>query len=109
LKLGGILICLSGCAGIIGGAIVMGLSGELRSYGYVGAGDVETCGLMSIVASIIPIVGGTFAMMGRYLSLVIVAGVVGIIVCVFLFGLLGLAPGLIGVILIAISHRDFME
>ncbi|MEM0342783.1 MAG: zinc ribbon domain-containing protein [Thermoplasmata archaeon] len=109
LVLGGIMIIISGLVGLVGGILIAVLAGELRSYGFVGSGAFEACGILAAVASIVPLYGGFQAARGRSFGTSLAAGIIGIVVGVVVLGLLGLIPGLIGVILVALARDDFED
>jgi hypothetical protein len=116
---GGILILIAGIMGLALGGIFIAVadavsSGEdsLAEWGIdvAGAGDLladilVACGAIIIVVAIIVIIGGFFGIQRKHWGLAIVGGVLGL----FLIGpyLLATIFSLVGLILVAVSKKDF--
>ena len=112
---GGILILIAGIMGLALGAIIVVASDNvdtLADWGVdvAGFGDLLSdillvCGIIVIVLALIVVVGGFFGVMRKHWGLVILGGVLGL----FLIGPYMLASifALIGLILVAVSKKDF--
>jgi len=112
---GGILILIAGIMGLALGAIFVVASNSvdtLADWGVdvAGVGDLLSdillvCGIIVIVLALIVVVGGFFGVMRKHWGLVILGGVLGL----FLIGPYMLATifSLIGLILVAVSKKDF--
>lgn len=100
--IGGILIIIAGLIELgYGGLLAVG-SSSASSIPVVG-GDVgnilAVCGAILIILGIIAILGGVFAIQRKSFGIAVLGGI---------FGLLGwFIPGLIGLILVAISRDEF--
>lgn len=111
--IGGVLILLAGIMGIVFGGILLAIDvNDLGDYGVDVAGvtdvieDVLTvCGIIAIVLSLIVVLGGFFGVMRKHWGLAIVGGVLGL----FVIGplMLGSLFSLIGLILVAVSRKEF--
>jgi hypothetical protein len=116
---GGILILLAGIFGLVLGGIFIVVADavseggdELSDWGIdvAGAGDMladilVACGAIVIIISIIVVLGGFFGIQRKHWGVVILGGVLGL----FLIGPYMLATifSLIGLILVAVSKKDF--
>jgi hypothetical protein len=112
---GGILILIAGIMGLAMGAIFIVASDNvdtLTDWGVdvAGVGDMVSdillaCGIIVIVLAIIVLLGGFFGVMRKHWGLVILGGVLGLL----LIGPYMLASifSLIGLILVAVSKKDF--
>lgn len=113
--IGGILILIAGIMGLVLGAIFLVLADstdQLSDWGVdvAGAGDIlsdilTVCGIIIIVLALIVVVGGFFGVTRKHWGLAILGGVLGL----FLLGPYMLATifSLIGLILVAVSKKDF--
>ncbi|OGS50612.1 MAG: hypothetical protein A3K65_08515 [Euryarchaeota archaeon RBG_16_68_12] len=112
--LGGIFLIIAGLDGIGTWAFVAFL-GTLTSgvgFGFLG-GILVACGAIGIIFGIIALLGGIMAIMRRMWALALIGGILGL----FLVGSGALVMGvlfpeasvfaLIGLILVAISHKEF--
>lgn len=116
---GGILILIAGIVGLaLGGIFIIAAgavsegTGELSDWGVdvSGMGDwlsgiLLVCGAIVIVLALIVVLGGVFGIMRKHWGLVIVGGVLGL----FFFPLyfIGTICALVGLILVAVSKKDF--
>jgi len=116
---GGILILIAGIMGLVMGGIfivaadaVSEGSDDLSEWGIdvSGAGDLLAdillvCGAIVIILAIIVVLGGFFGVQRKHWGLAILGGVLGL----FLLGpyFLGTIFSLIGLILVAVSKKDF--
>jgi hypothetical protein len=111
--IGGVLILLAGIMGLAMGGILLAIDvDDLGDYGLDVADvtdmveDILTvCGIIAIVLSLIVVLGGFFGVMRKHWGLAIVGAVLGL----FVIGpfMLGSLFSLIGLILIAISRKEF--
>lgn len=110
---GGVLILVAGVIGLAMGGILLAIDvDQLADYGLDVAGvtdileDILTvCGIILIVLGLIAAVGGFFGVMRKHWGLVILGGVIGLfIISPYLIASL---LSLIGLILVAISKKDF--
>lgn len=112
--LGGIFLVIAGIDGIATWGFVAFL-GSLVSggmFGFIG-GIIMACGAIEMIFGIICLLGGVMAIMRRMWALGIIGGILGL----FLVGSGSLVMGiifpeasvfaLIGLILVAISHKEF--
>lgn len=116
---GGILILISGIMGLIFGGIfivaadaVQEGSEDLSEWGFDvgGMGDFVTdillmCGAIVIILAIIVVLGGFFGIQRKRWSLALVGGILGLFFFIPYF--IGTICALVGLILIAISKKDF--
>jgi len=116
---GGILILIAGIMGLVLGGIFIVVADavseggdELSEWGIdvAGAGDLladilVACGVIVIILSLIVVLGGFFGIQRKHWGIVILGGVLGL----FLIGPYMLATifSLIGLILVAVSKKDF--
>ena len=112
---GGVLILVSGILGLLMWVfftllVVGGTSAILPIPGFPAgmAGSLATfllvCGLIGLVFSIIAIVGGVMGIRRKMWGLSLVGGIFGLLAIGYLLGSL---LGLIGLILVAVSKKDF--
>ncbi len=111
---GGVLVIIAGILALVNAATFLTYTAaDLEGTG-VGlpsgvtwdeiAGILKGCGVIEIVLGIVAIVGGVFAIQRRHFGLAIAGSLMGM----FGFGLtFGALLGLIGLILIAISRKEF--
>jgi hypothetical protein len=97
--IGGILILIGGVIELIIGAILAVGGTALIDITFGGSGLLVACGIIIAIVGIVAIMGGIFAIQRRNFGLAIVGGVLA----------LGgyFIPGLIGLILIAVSKDEF--
>ncbi|UCE80946.1 MAG: zinc ribbon domain-containing protein [Methanobacteriota archaeon] len=110
---GGILILIAGIMGLIMGGVLLAIDLEdLDQWGVDVAGvtdvieDVLTvCGAIIIILSIVTALGGVFGIMRKHWGIAVVGGVLGL----FVIGpmALGTILALIGLILVAVSRKEF--
>lgn len=112
---GGILILIAGLMGLAMGGILLMAAGNvdtLTDWGVdvAGVGDMledilTVCGAIFIVLGLIAVLGGFFGVMRKHWGIVILGGVLGL----FVLGpyMLGSLLALVGLILVAISKKDF--
>lgn len=116
---GGIMILIAGIMGLVLGGILIVVADavsegtdDLSEWGIdvAGAGDILedillVCGAIVIILSIIVMLGGFFGVQRKHWGLAILGGVLGL----FLIGPYMLASifSLIGLILVAVSKKDF--
>jgi len=113
--IGGILILIAGLMGLVMGGIFLMAAGNVDTLGDWGvdvAGvddmleDILTvCGIIFIVLGLIAVLGGFFGLQRKHWGLAILGGVLGL----FVLGpyMLGSLFALIGLILVAVSKKDF--
>jgi len=103
---GGVLILIGALLVVLMGLALVGSIGALDSIMLVDVEEVEmledamaTCGIILLVMGLIGVLGGIFGIMRRHFGLAILGGI---------FALLGFGLfALIGIILIAVSKREF--
>lgn len=112
---GGILILIAGLMGLVTGGILLMAAGEVDTLGdwgvdVAGVGDMledilTVCGIILIVLGLIAVLGGFFGIQRKHWGIVILGGILGL----FVLGpyMLGSLLALIGLILVAISKKDF--
>lgn len=111
---GGICILIAGLMGIVTGAILMAIDvNDLSDYGISGLSDVAdmvediltVCGAIFLILGLIVALGGFFGIQRKHFGIVILGGVLGL----FMFGpyMLGSLLALVGLILVAVSKKDF--
>jgi len=98
--IGGVLILIAGLIELAGGAILIGGSTFFISLDFGGAA-LAICGIVIAVIGVIALLGGVFAIQRKHFGLAILGGIVG----------LGgwFIPGLIGLILVALSKDEFKD
>ena len=112
--LGGIFILIAGLMGVVTGAILMAIDvNDLADFGMSGVGDVAdmmddiltVCGAIFLILGLIVVLGGFFGIQRKHFGIVILGGVLGL----FMFGpyMLGSLLAFIGLILVAISKKEF--
>lgn len=97
---GGILIIIAGLIEIAGGSIIAAGSTFFIPLGF-GGGLAIACGAVVLILGIIALLGGVFAVQRKHFGLAILGGILG----------LGgwFIPGLIGLILVAVSRDEFAD
>ncbi len=112
---GGILILIAGLMGLVMGGILLVAAGEVETLAdwgidVAGVGDLledilTVCGIVFIVLGLIAVLGGFFGVQRKHWGIVVLGGVLGL----FVLGpyLLGSLFALIGLILVAVSKKDF--
>lgn len=113
--IGGILILIAGILGLVLGGIFLVAANSvdtLSDWGVdvAGVGDtisdiLTVCGIIIIIIALIVVMGGFFGVTRKHWGLAILGGVLGL----FLIGpyLLASIFALIGLILVAVSKKDF--
>jgi hypothetical protein len=111
---GGVLILIAGILAIVMGAYYFALSpGEIEGSGVTLPPDISDadlqnimylCGSLCAVFGVIAVIGGYFGLMRKHFALGIVGGVFGLLGLGFMIGSL---LALIGLILIAVSRKEF--
>jgi hypothetical protein len=111
--IGGILILIAGIMGLAMGGILIAIDvDQLADYGVDVAGITDTlediltvCGAIMIILGLIAVLGGVFGVMRKHWGLAVLGGVIGL----FVLGpfMLGSLLSLIGLIMIAISKKEF--
>jgi len=111
--IGGVFVALAGLMGLILGGLFLSINlDQLSDYGIDVSGTTDwiedvlrTCGAILIIFGLIALMGGIFGVMRKHFGLVILGAV---------FGLLCLGPyflgslfALVGLILVAVSRKDF--
>ena len=104
---GGALLLIAGILGLImwgwvmaAGAVLFGIPGMPVDV----SGIVTICGAIGIIFSILPLIGGIFAIQRKMWGLGVAGGVLGIFSLGFFIGSI---LALIGLILVAVSRREF--
>ena len=111
--IGGVLIIIAGLMGLAMGGILIAVDADdLDAYGVDVAGvtdmieDILTaCGIIWIIIGLIVLLGGFFGVMRKHWGIAVVGGVLGL----FVIGpmLLGSLLALIGLIMVAVSRKEF--
>jgi predicted nucleic acid-binding Zn ribbon protein len=97
--IGGILIIIGGVIELIAGAALAAGGSALLDITFGGSGFLVACGIIYAIVGLVAILGGIFAIQRRSFGLAIVGGI---------FALGGyFIPGLIGLILVAVSRDEF--
>ena len=96
--IGGILILIGGLIEVAGGAVLLGGGSFFFS---IGGGLFAVCGVVVLILGVIAIIGGIFALQRKHFGLAILGGILS----------LGgwFIPGLIGLILVAVSRDEFTD
>ncbi len=111
---GGILIIVAGVMGLLAGGVLVALSSaDLSQYGLGNVSGLDTtihnilviCGAIVIILSLIVVLGGYFGVRRSHFGLAILGGVLGLFVIGPYF--LGSILALVGLILVAVSRKDF--
>jgi hypothetical protein len=110
---GGILILIAGIMGLAMGGIFLVIDvDDLDQLGVDVTGMLDfiedlltVCGAVFIILGLIAVLGGIFGVMRKHWGLAILGGVLGLFVIGPLF--LGSILALIGLILVAVSRKDF--
>ncbi len=110
---GGILILVAGLMGLAMGGILIAIDvDDLDQWGVdvAGVGDMindimDVCGVIFIVLGLIAVLGGLFGVMRKHWGIAILGGVLGL----FVIGpwMIGSLLALVGLILVAVSKKDF--
>jgi len=103
---GGALLLIAGILGLVQWGWVIAVGSSVIGFDPTGilAGAIIICGAIGIIFSLIALLGGVFAIQRKMWGLGIAGGVLGL----FSFGFfLGSILALIGLILIAVSHKEF--
>lgn len=96
--IGGILILIAGLIELAYGAIMIGGGAFFID---IGGGILAVCGAIVIILGVVALIGGIFAVQRKHFGLAILGGI---------FGLGGwFIPGLIGLILVAVSRDEFPD
>ena len=111
--IGGALILIAGILGLVVGGVMLAIDAEdLDQWGVDVAGvtdvveDILTaCGAILVVLSLITALGGVFGIMRKHWGIAVVGGVLGLFV-IGPFGL-GSVLALVGLILVAVSRKEF--
>ena len=99
--IGGVLIILGALVELYVG-YVMAIAGEAFSGITFGVSDILTvCGAIVLLLGIISLLGGIFAIMRKMYGLALLGGILSIPG--------GVIPGLVGLILVAMSHDEFKK
>jgi hypothetical protein len=107
--IGGIFLVIAGLDGIGAWAFIAFITASLTSgIPLLGglAGIVAVCGAIEIIFGIIALVGGIMAIMRKMWALALIGGILGLFLLGFFFFEASLFA-LIGLILVAISHKEF--
>ena len=98
--IGGVLILIAGLIELVGGAVLIAGGSFFVSLDFGGA-ILAICGIIVAVLGVIALLGGIFAIQRKHFGLAILGGIVG----------LGgwFIPGLIGLILVALSKDEFRD
>jgi len=106
---GGIMLIIAGIISISFWAFIAFLGGAVGSLVPIGggvlAGILLVCGIIGIVLSLITLLGGVMGFMRKMWGLALVGGILGLFTLGWYF--LGSLLSLIGLILIAISRKEF--
>jgi len=97
--IGGVLILIAGLIELGYGALLIGGGSFFIDVGF--GGVLAVCGAVVVVLGVIALIGGIFAIQRKHFGFAIVGGILG----------LGgwFIPGLIGLILVAISKDEFHD
>ncbi len=105
--IGGILIIIGALVGIVFGIWIAAIGGTLETLMPVTvpgadalAGIIMICGIVFLVFGIIGLLGGIFAIKRTHFGLAILGGIFSLLAGFIIFGLIGL-------ILVAISKKEF--
>ena len=104
--IGGVLILIAGVLGLLHGLLTLGAVGEVHALGYEVPGSVTCCAGLMCLFGLIAVFGGYNAIKRDSVLLAIVGGILGILSIGFFIGAL---LSLIGMILVAVSHKEFSE
>ena len=111
--IGGALILIAGILGLIAGGVMLAIDvDDLDQWGVDVAGVTDVvedtltaCGAILVVLSLITALGGVFGIMRKHWGIAVVGGVLGLFV-IGPFGL-GSVLALVGLILVAVSRKEF--
>lgn len=99
--IGGILIIIAGILELIVAAGLIAGGTALLGISFGGSGFLVVCGVIVAILGLVALLGGVFAIQRKHFGLAVLGGILG---------LLGwFIPGLIGLILIAISRDEFHD
>lgn len=105
---GGALILVSGILGIIWWGLIIAAGAATFSFmpmfGAELANIVFVCGAIGVIFSLIAILGGVMGIMRKMWGISLVGGIFGLLAIGYFLGSL---LALVGIILIAISKKDF--
>ncbi len=109
--IGGALVIVAGIMGLFLGGVLLAVDfDELDQYGLDIATDMledilTVCGTIIIILSLIVVLGGFFGVMRKHWGIALVGAILGL----FVIGplMLGSVFSLIGLILIAVSRKEF--
>ena len=111
--IGGALLLVAGILGLFTGGVLLAIDlDELDEWGVDVAGVTDTiedilavCGTIIIILSLVTALGGVFGVLRKHWGIAVVGGVLGL----FVIGpmALGSILALIGLILIAVSRKEF--
>ncbi|HEX7392236.1 MAG TPA: zinc ribbon domain-containing protein [Thermoplasmata archaeon] len=110
---GGVLILVAGILALANGVLYLFL--DISDFGTIPTlpegiteadieGIMRACGAVMIIFGAIAILGGVFALQRKHFGLAVAGGIMGMLGIGFSFGAL---LGLVGLILVAISRREF--
>lgn len=109
--IGGALLVVAGLMGLAVGAVLLTFDlSELEAYVGIDVGLIEdfirTCGIIMIVLSLIPVLGGLMGVLRKHWGLAVLGGVVGLLLVATPY-FLGSILSLIGLVLVLVSKSDF--
>ena len=99
--IGGILVIIAGIIELAGGGILIAGGSFFFGLSLGTSGILVACGAIILILGIIALLGGIFALQRKHFGIAVLGGILG----------LGgwFIPGLIGLILIAISRDEFHD
>jgi hypothetical protein len=99
--IGGIMIIIGALVGITTGAFLVIGASWLMPVDITGLSELlAVCGIIAVVIGIIALLGGVFAVQRKAFGFAIVGGILAMLFGWFIFGLIGL-------ILVAVSRKEF--
>ncbi len=101
---GGVLILIGGVLGIVYGMLTLGAISAATSLGYSVSGYATCCGLLAALFGLIAVFGGYNGIKRDSFAFALVGGILGIFSVGFFLGAL---LSLIGLVFVAVAHRDF--
>lgn len=102
---GGALLLVAGILGIIQWGWVFAVGAAALGFGIPGLAEtVAICGALGIIFSLIALVGGVFAIQRKMWGLGVAGGILGLFTLGFVIGSI---LALIGLILVAVSRKEF--
>ncbi len=106
---GGAMLLIAGIISLTNWAFIAAMATEASSVVPVGgefiADILLICGAIGIILSLFPLLGGVFALRRKLWGLGLAGGIIGLFTIGWFF--LGSLFSLIGLILVAISHKEF--